>query len=171
MMQVIWHRMDVWARGLTPTALTMIAVILSMMPTHIPGFSRVAPILALVSIYHWAVYRPHLLPAIAVFYVGILQDFLVGAPIGMNALVFLTVYGLILSQRRFLVGKSFLLYWFGFALVALIAALQMWLLGSIYFLTLLDINAVLSQYLVTLGLFPVIAWLFLRWQRAFLDNE
>ena len=169
-MRAVWVRLDLWARNITPAGLTFLLILATVLPTHLPGYARVTPILALISVYHWAVYRPHLLPAWAVFILGLLQDFLSGAPIGINVLVFLTVQWLVLSQRQFLVGKSFLIYWFGFALVALVAAGEMWLLASIQYLTLLSPSGIFAQYLVTAGIFPVIAWMFLRWQRAFLDQ-
>ena len=72
----------------------------------------------LMAVYHWAIFRPRLLPAYAVFLAGLLQDILSGAPLGVNALVFLVAYGVVLSQKKFFTGKSFLILWLGFALVA-----------------------------------------------------
>ena len=142
-----------------------------MVPLHIPGFARVAPLLPLIAVYHWAIYRPRLLPASAVFVIGVLQDTLTGTPIGVNALVFIGVYGVVLSQRRFFAGKSFAVVWLGFAVVAAGAALSSWILVSVSNLTLVAPLAVLFQYLMTLGVFPLLAWVFLRWQRAFLESE
>ena len=86
-------------------------------------------------------------------------------------LVFLTAYGVVLSQRRFLAGKSFLIYWFGFAIIAFGAAVESWLLASIWNLAIMDFQAIFFQYLISLGLFPVVAWVFLRWQQAFLPQD
>jgi len=49
--------MDIVARGLTPFGLTLILVVLGQVPLHIPGFAEVAPILPLMAVYHWAIYR------------------------------------------------------------------------------------------------------------------
>lgn len=167
----LWHRLDALARRLTPFALTLVLVVVSVVPLHIPGFARVAPLLPLIAVYHWAIYRPRLLPAFAVFVIGLLQDTLTGTPIGVNALVFIGVYGVVLSQRRFFAGKSFAVVWLGFTVVAAGAALSSWILVSVYNLTLVAPRAVLFQYLMTLGVFPLLAWVFLRWQRAFLESE
>ncbi len=164
----LWHRMDVLARQLTPSVFTLALVILNVVPLHIPGFSNVAPLLPLMAVYHWAVFRPRLLPAYAVFMIGLLQDILTGAPIGVNALVFLVVYGAVLSQKRFFIGKSFFILWLGFSLIAAVAATINWLAVSILSATLVEPQTVFFQYLMTLGFFPAIAWIFLRWQRAFL---
>ncbi len=167
----LWHRMDLLARQLTPTMLTLVLVIINVVPLHIPGFSRVAPLLPLMAVYHWAVFRPRLLPAYAVFLIGILQDILTGAPIGVNALVFLAVYGAVLSQKQFFIGKSFFILWLGFSLIAAGAAVINWLAISILSVTLVEPRTVFFQYLLTIGCFPAIAWVFMRWQRAFLKRD
>ena len=166
-----WQRMDVLARQLTPSIFTLALVILNVVPLHIPGFSSVAPLLPLMAVYHWAVFRPRLLPAYAVFLIGLLQDILTGAPIGVNALVFLVVYGAVLSQKRFFIGKSFFILWLGFSLIAAVAAAINWLAVSILSATLVEPLTVFFQYLMTLGFFPAVAWFFMRWQRAFLRLE
>jgi rod shape-determining protein MreD len=166
-----WQRLDVYARQLTPFALTMALVIVSVLPTHVPGLARVAPMLALMAVYYWAIYRPDLLPAYAVFALGLLQDSLSGTPMGVQAVVFLTVYGVLLTQRRFFAGKSFVIVWLGFAVVAAGAAAETWILVSAFHVTLMEPTAVLYQYAVTAGAFPLLAWLLIRWHHAFLRLE
>lgn len=165
------HRMDVLARQLTPFLLTLTLVIINVVPLHIPGFSRVAPLLPLMAVYHWAIFRPRLLPAYAVFLIGLLQDILTGAPVGVNALVFLLVYGAVLSQKQFFNGKSFFILWLGFSLIAAGAAMVNWLAISILHVTLAEPKTVFYQYLLTLAFFPAIAWVFMRWQHAFLRQD
>ena len=116
----LWQKLDYVVRSSAPFALSLILVVLSVIPTHIPVYMEVAPILPLVSIYHWAIYRPNLLPVFAVFILGLLQDMLFGTPVGLYVLVFLTVYGVVYSQRRFFIGKSFIFYWLGFAAVSML---------------------------------------------------
>jgi len=164
----VWHRMDLLARQLTPLVLTLVLVIINVVPLHIPGFSRVTPLLPLIAVYHWAIFRPRLLPAYAVFLIGLLHDALSGLPIGVSAFVFLIVYGVVLSQKSFFIGKSFAILWLGFSLMAAVALVLSWLAVSILNVALIGPETVFFQYLMTLGFFPVISWLFLRWQLAFL---
>ena len=166
-----WQRIDQSARGVTPFLLSVGLVLLSVVPLPMPGFAPIVPAFALMSIYHWATYRPNLMPLSAVFVLGLLYDLLTGAPVGLFALVFLTVYGVALTQRRFIAGKSFFIYWFGFAIIALGAAIESWALASLWHLTLLDTQAVLFQYLVALGIFPLVAWIFLKWQQTLLTER
>jgi rod shape-determining protein MreD len=167
----LWQKLDYVVRSSAPFVLSLILVVLSVIPTHIPVYMEVAPILPLVSIYHWAIYRPNLLPVFAVFILGLLQDILLGIPIGLYTLVFLTVYGIVTAQRRFFMGKSFIFYWLGFATISMLASFESYFLGSVWNVMILDFNAAIFQYLILLGIFPTLAWFFLRWQQAFLQQD
>ena len=166
----VWHRLDALARRLTPFAITLILVLVGVLPLHLAAWPRVAPVLALIAVYHWSVQRPELLPAPAVFAIGLLQDVLAATPIGVNALTFLAVHGAVLSQRRFLAGKPFLVAWLGFAVVAAGAAVTSWVLVSIYHVAPIEPRALAFQYLIMMGVFPLFARLFLRWQQAILGQ-
>ena len=168
MRPTFWQRLDQLARQLTPFALTLLLVIVGQLPWHLPGLAQVAPLMPLMAVYHWTIQRPDLLPAHAVFLIGLLVDLLSGGLIGVNTLVLLTVYGVIYSQRRFFIGKTFQITWLGFALVAAAAAVQSWLLVSAFHMTLIHPDALIFQYLLTVALYPIPAWLFLRWQQVFL---
>ena len=163
-----WQRIDQSARSVTPFLLSVALVLLSVVPLPMPGFAPVVPAFAIMSVYHWAIYRPNLMPFSAVFAIGVLYDLLTGAPVGLFAVVFLSVYGIALTQRRFIAGKSFLIYWFGFAILGFAASIEAWLLGSLWHLTLLDLRTVWFQYLVSIGVFPLVAWLFMKWQQVLL---
>lgn len=161
----IWFRLDILTRLLTPFLLTLSLVILNIVPLNIPGFSSVVPLLPLMAVYHWAVYRSELLPAYAVFIIGILHDIFSGSPIGVNTVVFLLVYGVVIWQHRFLFGKSFAVIWMGFGIVSAGAFMLTWVLTSLWSFAVLEPHAVVFQYLLTLGVFPGLAWIFMRWQQ------
>ena len=161
----VWYRLDILTRLLTPFLLTLMLVILNIIPLEIPSFSRVVPLMPLIAVYHWTVYRSELLPAYAVFIIGLLQDIFSGAPIGVYTTVFLMVYGMIVWQHRFLFGKSFSIIWLGFSIVAAGAFLLTWALICLWSFSVLDLQAVFFQYLLTVAIFPVIAWVFMRWQQ------
>jgi rod shape-determining protein MreD len=169
MTTVLWQRLDRIGRNLAPFAVTVMLVLLSMVPLHIPGFASVSPWLALSAVYYWAIHRPDLLWPSAVFVVGILADLLSGGPLGMNALVLVTVHWAVLTQRRYFLASTFPLMWFGFALAALAVAIMQWSAFSLLNAQLMPFTAVLFQALLTLALFPAPAWLFIRVHRAFLQ--
>lgn len=165
------QRLDIYTRNSLPVMVTLLLVLINVIPLHIPGLSRIVPILPLMAVYQWTVYRPKLMPPLAVFFIGLMYDILSGAPIGVNAVVFLAVYGVVLYQQRFFVGKSFLVVWFGFGVVALVASVLSWLLVSILSASIVEPRAAIFQYLLNFGFFPLLAWIFLRWQNALIKVE
>ena len=70
--------------SLLPVATTVLAMLLSIQPVHIPGYEAVTPAFTLMAAYHWTIYRPDLLPALALFVIGTLQDLLTGGPGGWS---------------------------------------------------------------------------------------
>ncbi len=122
-----WSRIDLFARHSTPFVLTLMLVLVNGVPLHVAGLERVGPVLPLMAVYHWAIYRPDLLPFFAVFLIGLLHDMLSGGVVGVNALVYPLVYWAVQSQQKFFIGKSFAVVWLGFSLVGAGATLVTWL--------------------------------------------
>jgi rod shape-determining protein MreD len=110
------------------------------------------------------------MPAWAAFVLGLLQDSLVGLPLGVSACVLIAVHAAASTQRRFFVGKSFGVVWLGFAVVASLALALSWALTCIYYGALLAPDAVLFQTLITIGVFPILSRLLLRCQLAVLRH-
>jgi len=163
-----WTRIDQTARNLAPFVTTLLFVVLSCLPLPLPGIGLIAPAITLMAVYYWSIQRPELLPPIAVFVVGFVQDALSGTVLGLSPFVFLLVHAVVVSQRRFFLGKSFLLTWWGFSLVAAGAELILWILASLIAVHLIDTRLVAVQILLTVALFPCVSWLLIRIHRAFL---
>ncbi|MBF0251999.1 MAG: rod shape-determining protein MreD [Alphaproteobacteria bacterium] len=168
MKQSFWQRLDLVMRGMTPLFLTLALVVLGQIPFHVPAMTEVSPLLPLAAVYHWTVYRPELYPVAGVFFAGLLQDALSGMPFGINAAVFVLVHMVVLTQQVFFANRSFLIIWLGFALVAAGAFAASWLLNALFHSALTAPQAALMQYLVTVGVFPMLAWLMIRWQKSVL---
>jgi rod shape-determining protein MreD len=169
MNDVFWQKITDSAKSFLPFLLTLSIIFLSALPLRIPYFVHVSPALGLIPIYHWAIYRSNLLPFYSIFLLGLLQDVLIGTPLGFYTLIFLTMYGISLAQRRFFAGKAFHVYWFGFSVAALVIIILGWALASIWAETLLNFEGDLVQYAVLVGVFPIIASILLRLQQEFLQ--
>ncbi|MDA0662698.1 MAG: rod shape-determining protein MreD [Proteobacteria bacterium] len=166
MKTTIWQQLDVLLRNMTPVLVTFCMVIVSVMPLRLPEASFVMPMLVLMSVYFWALHRTDLLPATAVFGIGLFLDILAGMPLGLNAFILLGVFGLCVTQRRFFYNKSFAVIWWGFMVVAAVAQIIEWALMSIYLETLVSPQPVYFRYFMTVALYPTVAWLFVRIQRS-----
>jgi rod shape-determining protein MreD len=162
--------MDTWVRHAIPVGTTLLLLLLTAVPTRLPGLDEVMPVLPLMGVYYWAILRPDLLPAWAAFLIGLLYDILSGLPMGVHALVLLLVQGIAASQQRFFLAKSFLVSWWAFGLLSAGATALTWMLISMLYGKTIAVPPVLIQYAITLGLFPVLTWTLARTQMAFLKD-
>jgi rod shape-determining protein MreD len=152
--------------SLLPVATTVFAMVLSIQPVHIPGYTAVTPAFTLMAVYHWTIYRPDLLPAFAVFIIGTLQDLLTGGPPGVTALLLLLTYATILIHRRHFVNRSFPFVWAGFTLLSCGAMLFLWALNSLLAAAILDCRGAVFRGVLTVAAFPAASFLLGRTQRA-----
>jgi rod shape-determining protein MreD len=154
---------------LLPSLLTAALAILTVVPVGIPDYAVVTPNFVLMSIYHWSIYRPEHLPYLAVFLIGLLVDLLTTAPgsiVGLTPLLLLITRSTVLARRRFFVGRSFPLVWWGFALVVAMFDLLVWLVDSALAGSLLEPRSLAFQAVLTIAFFPLVTLLFARVQRA-----
>lgn len=166
MSPVVSHTLDGWLRRTLPVATTLVATLLNLVVIPGAGNGVIAPSLTLVCVVCWSAWRPELLPYVAVFAIGLFEDLLRGAPIGLTALILLISAAIIRSQARALNGRPFGILWAVFAVVAMGAGALQWLV-----LLLLMGGGVapwpaVFQFLVTLAVFPPVAWLLSRLRRS-----
>lgn len=160
-MRAAWFiQLDRQLRALVP-ALTMLALlVLGLIPWHIPGLTNVTPAYMLIALFFWTLYQPQRLPYWSTFLFGIAQDLLLGLPPGQGAVALLLVQGLIVTQRRFLLSKPFLVVWWGFGVIAPMAGIISWGVASIAREAFIPIVPVIVQTAMTVLLYPLFGGLF-----------
>lgn len=168
MKQSFWHRTDQLARGLTPFALSLLLVVLSLVPLRLPGLSPVTPWVTLIAVFFWTLHRPDLLPVGAVFLLGLFADLVGGGPLGVTSLALMTAQAVVKAQRRHILPHPFIVQWVIFAMAALLAEALLVLLHVLAYAQAVDPDPALFQALMTLACYPPVAWLFVQAQRAFL---
>lgn len=162
----ILGRLDHLARALIPILSLVVLAFLGAIPLRLPDVDLLTPAWTLMALYYWAIYRPELTPAPAVFLVGLLQDLMAGGHLGLSAFTLLVVYGLVVSQRRFLHGKSFGVNWWGFMLVAAGAAFLKWIAASILAGWPIDPRSQIFAVLLTIALYPPVVLLLSQIHKA-----
>ncbi len=168
MRSLFMQRLDIWTRAAVPLLLTLFTVVLNVVPLRLPDYAPLAPGFVLMAIFYWTVHRPDLMRPWAVFLIGILDDILSGTPLGVNSLVLLFVHWAIMTQHKAFRGKSFAVVWFGFVLVAFGAKLVLVGVALAVGYGWLNPFALFVQFLLTVALYPPIAFLMGRAQRALL---
>ncbi len=154
---------------LVPFLTTLLFVLISVVPLHIPGFAVVTPAFALMAVYHWTIYRPDLLPPATVFTAGLLLDLLNGTPyVGTSALSLLLTRSVLMGQRRFFINRLFPVLWAGFLGTAAAVVAFEWALVSALHGALLGVRPFVFEAALTVASFPVGSYVLARAQRAFL---
>ena len=166
----VWHRLDILARQLLPVMVTLLVLIISLVPFHIPGFSRIVPAFALMAIFHWGIYRPELMPVAAVFLIGLISDALQGTPFGLHSIAYLAVYGAVTFQHGFFFDKSFAVVWLVFSFMAALVTILSFILVSFVSGALASPAAAFFQFLSTAAFFPVMSWALSRLHRLVLEE-
>jgi rod shape-determining protein MreD len=154
------------AARLLPIATMLLATMISIQPAQIPGYAALAPAFALMAAYHWTIYRPDLLPPLALFLIGVIQDLLAGARAGTSALVLLLTHAIVLRLRRHFVNRPFPFVWAGFTLLTGGASLFLWVLHCLLDGLLIDFRGTVFRAVLTTCTFPVASFLLGRTQRA-----
>jgi rod shape-determining protein MreD len=162
----VWNRLDLIARNFLPFFVTLLLIMVAVVPLRVPILSPVSPALPLIAVYYWSVYKPNLMPAWAIFLIGLFHDLLAAGPPGVGILSLLLVYGLVASLRRFLVGAGFLAVWLVFVPVAAAALLSTWLLTSLVETRLFDLDPTLFRFFATIAGYPCLAWVLSQLQRT-----
>jgi rod shape-determining protein MreD len=158
------------AARLVPILTTIIAVILAILPLRIPGYAALTPALALMAVYHWTIYRPDLLPAFALFAIGIGEDLLAGSLVGIGPLTLLVTRAVVLHSRRHFVGRPFPFVWAGFTLVAGGTLLGLWALHCLLEFSLINPRNTVFRMVLTIAVFPAASFLLGSAQRALIDG-
>lgn len=165
-----WQRADHWARSVAPFGLCFLLIVVGLVPIRLPGYGPIMPWMLLVAVYFWALHRPDLLPPLAIFALGLLSDLLSGGQVGTSSLVLLSVFGVLRSQRLVILASSFLIQWAIFTFVALGAELLFYLANVVLLQQGVDPSASIFQFLMTVAVYPLLAWIFVLAQRSLLKG-
>jgi len=163
------HLLDTPVARLLPVATILLATIISIQPAIIPGYTVLAPAFVLMAVYHWTIYRPDLLPPLALFLVGIVQDLLAGDPPGVTAFVLLLARGVVLRQRRHFVNRPFPFVWAGFTMLSGGVMLFLWALHCLLDGVLVDFRGTVFRAVLTISVFPIASFLLGRTQQTLMS--
>lgn len=154
-----------------PFLLTLFLVLIDFVPTHLPLSHFLRPDLALICVYFWLLYRLDLFGVVSVLLLGVVVDSLSGVPLGTNICVFMLVYLLTMMISSYVNTKPFMISWLIFALIAFVAFLFKWILFCVYYRVILELPNILTTYIVTVLIYPLIARLNMLLQERYLKTS
>ncbi len=124
------ERLQTAGRMAVPYAFMALLFVLNVISVPYPLSMLFKAPFFLMAVYYWSIYRPGLIPPWLAFGSGLLLDLLSGAPLGLNAALFVLCRMAVVDQRRFLFGQGFAMIWLGFACLHTVFVLLQWLVFS-----------------------------------------
>lgn len=153
-------------RSTWPTIVAMIVTLtLSLLihaaPTRLPTGIDILPLFPLITLYIWSVRRPYYVSPWLIFAVGLLQDLLIGGPMGVWALSYLLAFAAA-RQRDEEGGGEFVPVTIRFTVLTVLALSIAWGTGSLALGQFARVGDLLTEGILTILLFPAFAFLFAR---------
>lgn len=148
--------------AVTPALVTFALVLLELIGQQRYGIAAFLPILPLGSIYYWSLHSPRRMPYGVAFFSGLLYDSLFGLPLGVSSLLFMLFKWLLHAQHRQFSKEAFGLIWLCLAALAAVVMIGQWALGTLYSESMLPVEAAFVQYTLTVLIYPVMHWLFMK---------
>lgn len=108
-----------------PALLTLLAAFVFATPVRVFSLPLPEPVFPMIVAFAWPLIRPSLVAPIALLLCGLFLDLLWYAPTGLWGVVLVTVYGVLLAARPFIIGQDIrvLFAWYaGLSLGALLLA-------------------------------------------------
>ncbi|CAI3927098.1 unnamed protein product [Commensalibacter communis] len=164
-----FQRIDMLVRSFVPMLFSIFVILFLSIPFDIPGRNELLPAIIVSSVYFWSIYRPKSMPAIGVFFLGLLIDLLNFTPPGIVILILLIIYGIGVTQRFRLVKYNFLLIWLIFSLAATGVFLLQWVLISAFSLRIVPYYSFLFEIIFSIGIYPLLSVLF-TWAHQTIAN-
>ena len=142
-------------KQITPAIVTISAILVANIPTHLAGIYNILYPILLINIYYWRVFLPKSLPYLFLLVLGVLQDSLRGTAF-ISSFVIIVCVLMLQSNKIIFRNKSFAIICLEFALFIVSYIIFEWLLMSIYLGKILPINSQILQIIFGILLYPIL---------------
>lgn len=143
------------AKGL-PLFVSLLWLMLSSIPLCSEIAANARPMVGVICIYFWTVYRPDLFNLFSVFILGLVSDIMSIAPFGIYLLLYLVTFLFVTNLIKYINEKTFEIMWIGLALLLPFILFVGWFMASVYYASFLPIKAMIFSYFLSVFLYPVI---------------
>lgn len=154
-----------------PLTTAILLVLSAYVPIYVSFINNIRPDMGMIAIYFWMLHRSDLFDLKSVVLLGLLDGAVSSTAFGLGLFAYLIIYVLMINLRKFLNGKPFVVNWYGFMAVSLIALLLKWLMATIYWGMFLPITTLMFSYLLGAAVYPLISTILGFIQNSFLQDD
>ncbi|MEA1942650.1 MAG: rod shape-determining protein MreD [Pseudomonadota bacterium] len=159
-------RSTVWLSALLCIFTVLLALVMQAAPTRLIDGISVMPTWPLMAIFLWSGLRPHFMPPIVVFAIGLTQDLLTGAPMGVWALSYLVAIAVCRFRGEDGMPRDLPPVLLRFGATLLLAHGIAFAAGSFALEQMADLQLLIIELAATMLMFPLLAFLALRNRRS-----
>ncbi len=145
-----------WILKGLPLFVSVLWIMLLFIPLRSDIGANARPLVGVMCVYFWAVYRPDLFNVWSVFILGVVSDILSVSPMGFYLFLYLVMFVLVTHLAKYITEKNFEILWVGLMLLMPIVLFCGWLVISVYYTQFLPVKAVFFSYLLSVALYPVV---------------
>lgn len=158
------RRTSYWA-GVTCVITVLLALIVQASEI-VEGVNVIMPAWPLMAIFLWSGLRPHFMPPIAIFAIGLLQDLLADSPMGIWALSYLISIAIFRFRGEDGMPRDLPPILLRFAGALAVSHLIAFAVGSLAAGQLTDGRSLMIKAIATILMFPLVAFLAMRRRRG-----
>ena len=147
-------------RLILPYIVAILIVLVASLPFGVTGFNAFRPLVLMMLIFHFSIYRPHYFPYYFLFILGVLHDAATGIPLGITSLLLILLKACIVSVRTKYVRVSMTVIWVQFSLWILAIACIEWIMMSFFYGQILSVTLACIQLLLSVSIYPLFHKLF-----------
>lgn len=155
-MNDIWLSFKIFLWQMIPTCTALFGIILLSLPIPAPGLQDILPLIPLMCVFYWSLYRPEVFPYWIIFLIGLLQDSLLGTFFGISAFLYLLICAIVARSPRWFRHENFLKHWASFISICVVFFVLMWAVSSLLHGTMPPPLAPAMQCIMTILLYPPI---------------
>ena len=123
------------------------------------GYYEAKPMLVLIPIFFWSMYKVKSFDFIAVLLFAFIQDFLDGTQFGLNIFIFLCLHFIVYYQKFFSIDSSFVFSYLVFNVISFILIMVKFFIIAILFENDINFFNVLLSWAILILFYPVIYWI------------
>ena len=143
-----------------PLFCSVLIVLLSYLPINMVIFNNIRPDYGMICIYFWILHRPDLFNLTSIVILGIFTMVLSSSIPGLDLLGYLTLYLLLYNTQKFFNTKPFVVIWYGYMALSLVALLVKWIVASVYYSQFLPLSVLIFSYFIGVALYPFVSLFF-----------
>lgn len=152
-------RSMIWLSAALCIFTVLVALVMQAAPTRLVDGISVMPTWPLMAIFLWSGLRPHFMPPIVIFAVGLTQDLLTGAPMGVWALSYLVALSAFRFRGEDGMPRDLPPVLLRFGATLLLAHGIAFAAGSFALEQMADLRLLIIELAATMLMFPLLAFL------------